>query len=77
MAKSPMAASIQKVPRQARAKETYERLLDAAQDILVEQGFEAVTSNTIVERVGMTPPAFYRYFPNKQAVFVELGQRLM
>jgi AcrR family transcriptional regulator len=31
----------------------------------------------ICKRAGLTPPALYRYFPNKYAVLKELGERLM
>lgn len=67
----------QSAPKQARAKETYEALLSASQEVLAEVGIEGFNSNAIVERVGMTPPAFYRYFPNKHSVLAELGKRLM
>lgn len=75
---SPIIDSAVKIqPQQARAKRTYEALLLSAQGILVEEGFEALTSNSIVERAGMTPPAFYRYFTDKDAVLYVLSQRLM
>ncbi|MCH8490106.1 MAG: TetR/AcrR family transcriptional regulator [Oceanicaulis sp.] len=56
---------------------TRERLLLAAQDILAESGLEALNSNAIVERAGVTPPSFYHYFRNKHAVLRELGARMM
>lgn len=64
-------------PRQARAQATFERLLETAQSLLEESGIEGFNSNAVVDRAGMTPPAFYRYFPNKHALLQELGQRLM
>ncbi|SDE41779.1 MULTISPECIES: TetR/AcrR family transcriptional regulator [Kordiimonas] len=64
-------------PRQARGRQTYDRLLMAAQEILVEGGYDALNSNAIVERAGLTPPAFYRYFPNKLSVLMVLAIRLM
>lgn len=64
-------------PKQARSRETYERLLGMAQQMLEEDGIESFSSNLLVERLGMTPPAFYRYFANKHALLRELGQRLM
>ncbi|WP_422364448.1 TetR/AcrR family transcriptional regulator [Pyruvatibacter mobilis] len=64
-------------PLQARAKQTYEKLLDAAQTILVEGGFEALNSNAIARAAGVTPPAFYRYFTDKHAVMLVLCDRLM
>ncbi len=64
-------------PVQRRARETYEALLEAAQDILEESGYEGLTSNTIVARAGLSPPAFYRYFKDKQMVLAILAQRLL
>ena len=31
----------------------------------------------ICERAGLTPPALYRYFPNKYAVVMEMAQRVL
>lgn len=64
-------------PSQKRAKETYRSLLSAAQDILSESGIEALNSNAIVERAGLTAPAFYRYFENKHIILAVLGRQLM
>ena len=68
---------IKNKPQQGRAQKTLNRILDAAQDILVEDGFEALNSNAIVERLGMTPPTFYRYFENKHDLLRVLCQNLM
>ena len=38
---------------------------------------QKLTTNGICKRAGLTPPALYRYFPNKYAVVKELGERLM
>jgi AcrR family transcriptional regulator len=64
-------------PTQKRAKETYRSLLRAAQEIIAEDGFEALNSNAIVDRAGLTPPAFYRYFENKHSILAVLGRQLM
>ncbi len=64
------------VPKQRRAKKTYEAILGAAQEILEEQGLEALNSNAIVERAGVTAPVFYRYFRNKHDLLLVLGNRL-
>jgi AcrR family transcriptional regulator len=45
--------------------------------LLAEVGFERLTTNLVCERAGLTPPALYRYFPNKYAILSELGRRLM
>jgi len=66
-----------KIPRQKRAIATYERLLDVAAHLLEEEGIERISTNMIAERANITPPALYRYFPNKYAVLRALGDRLM
>ncbi|HJV71053.1 TetR/AcrR family transcriptional regulator [Ideonella sp.] len=65
------------VPRQGRALETYERILGVAAELLGEVGVERLSTNLVCERAGLTPPALYRYFPNKYALLHELGERLM
>lgn len=64
-------------PRQARAKRTYEGILAAAAELLIEVGVERISTNLIAERAGITVPALYRYFPNKYAVLHALGAVLM
>jgi len=64
-------------PVQARAKRTYEAILAAAGELLVEVGVERISTNIMAERAGITVPALYRYFPNKYAVLNALGAVLM
>lgn len=65
------------LPRQGRAQETFERILAITAELLAEVGIERLSTNLICERAGLTPPALYRYFPNKYAVLHVLGERLM
>lgn len=64
-------------PQQQRAVQTYEGILSAASELLVELGVERISTNLIAERAGITVPALYRYFKNKYAVLYALGARLM
>ena len=64
-------------PRQDRAKRTYEAILEAAAELLVEVGVERISTNLTAERAGITVPALYRYFPNKYAMLNALGAVLM
>jgi AcrR family transcriptional regulator len=66
-----------KEPTQSRGVETCERILDAAAQLLGEVGIERLSTNLVCERAGLTPPALYRYYPNKYAILAELGMRLM
>jgi AcrR family transcriptional regulator len=64
-------------PKQERALQTRERLLDVAGELLGEVGIERISTNMICARAGVTPPALYRYFEDKYAVLEALGRRLM
>lgn len=64
-------------PHQKRSQQTVDLILATAAELLEESGFENLSTNAICRRAGLTPPALYRYFPNKYAVLKELGERLM
>jgi AcrR family transcriptional regulator len=64
-------------PLQERSRATYEAILAAAASLLEEVGIDSLSTNLICARANLTPPALYRYFPNKYALLRELGIRLM
>lgn len=64
-------------PQQERAKRTYERILAAAAELLVEVGVERISTNLVAQRARIAVPTLYRYFPNKYAVLNALGAALM
>lgn len=64
-------------PLQDRARATYEQIIQATGELLPEIGIERLSTNMIAERAGLTPPALYRYFPNKYAILSEMGRRLI
>lgn len=62
-------------PRSARGEgpALREEILDAAEDLLIETGSEeAVSIRAVAGRVGVTPPAIYRHFPDKQTLIFEV-----
>ncbi len=61
-----------KQPRQRRAHETRARILDAARAVFEEHGYAHGTTNRIAERAGLSVGSLYQYFPNKDAILVEL-----
>jgi len=62
-----------KRPRQQRALDTRRRLLDAAAHVFAEHGYAAGTTNRIAEAAGHSIGSLYQYFPNKDAILVELA----
>jgi len=66
---------MKKIPRQARARQTVEFILEAAAYILAEQGLEGFTTNHIAERAGVNISSLYQYFPDKLAILEALRDR--
>ena len=64
-------------PRQRRALQTVEAILQAVVKVLKREGFEAITTNRVAEVAGVSIGSVYQYFPDKAAIFVALHQRHM
>ncbi len=62
-------------PKQQRARQTVEAVLDAAVRILKREGVKAVTTNRVAEVAGVSIGSVYQYFPDKRAIFVALHER--
>ncbi|MFL5615342.1 MAG: TetR/AcrR family transcriptional regulator [Gemmatimonadaceae bacterium] len=62
-------------PRQVRSQETLHRILDAAERVLDEKSFTEATVAEIMIRAGVTVGAFYRRFPDKDALLHFLDER--
>lgn len=65
-----------RVPTQARAKQKVQRIIEAARQILVQDGPEAFNTNLVAKRAGVGIGSLYEYFPNKQAVFDHMIEEL-
>jgi AcrR family transcriptional regulator len=64
-----------KTPRQGRSKVTVDAILEACADGLSTRGYEALTTNAIAERAGVSVGTLYQYFPNREAIAAALAQR--
>lgn len=74
-----MAASSEPVgnhPVTARGQKTRQKLLDAAEPVFGEKGYDRASIAEITQRAGVAQGTFYVYFPDKKAVFTELVRRL-
>lgn len=61
------------IDRRAREKnETREKILAAARDLFVREGFEAVSMRKIAEAIEYTPAAIYTHFADKHALMLAL-----
>ena len=63
--------------RQARSQETLERLLDSAEALIADKGFDDVTVAEIAARAGFSVGAVYSRFHDKQGVLHRLQDRFV
>lgn len=66
---------MRKIPRQPRAQQTVNFILDAAAYILAERGLDGFTTNHVAARAGVNISSLYQYFPNKVAILEALQAR--
>lgn len=64
-----------RLPRQARALEKVELILEASRRILERYGLEGFTTNHVAELAGVSVGTLYQYFPNKDRILDELARR--
>lgn len=62
-----------RLPKQARSRERFDRILDAAAELFAEVGYDAVTADEIAARADTSVGGLYRFFPDKLAVFHALA----
>ncbi|MFI8965559.1 TetR/AcrR family transcriptional regulator [Streptomyces sp. NPDC053493] len=65
------------VRRQARGERRIAQLLQAAARVFCSQGYTASSTNAIAREAHVSPGTLYQYFPNKEAIALELGDRLL
>ncbi|MEU6350887.1 TetR family transcriptional regulator [Streptomyces sp. NPDC047072] len=62
--------------RQARGERRIAQLLEAAANVFCTTGYTAASTNAIAREAGVSPGTLYQFFPNKEAIAIELGTRL-
>jgi AcrR family transcriptional regulator len=66
---------MRRTPRQERGRQRVERILDAAEALLAEEGFEALSTNQIAARAAVPIGSLYQFFPHKEAVLHAVAAR--
>jgi AcrR family transcriptional regulator len=75
MAPDARSRPVRRRPRQRRALETVDAILDAVVRLLKRGGLAALTTNRIAEAAGVSIGSVYQYFSDKDAIFRALHQR--
>ncbi|MEW1695671.1 MULTISPECIES: TetR/AcrR family transcriptional regulator [unclassified Streptomyces] len=63
--------------RQARGERRIAQLLQAAANAFCANGYTATSTNAIAREARVSPGTLYQYFPNKEAIAIELGGLLL
>jgi AcrR family transcriptional regulator len=53
----------------SKGEATSERIVEAAYQLFIEQGYHATSMRQIVDRAGVTMGGIYNHFPNKEAIW--------
>src|ERR671932_843241 len=68
---------LRRVPRQARSRARLQRMLDAADKLLADEGAESLTTTRVAEAAGVSVGSLYQYLPNKGAIIEALANRYL
>jgi AcrR family transcriptional regulator len=63
-------------PVTPRGQRTRQKLLDAAEEIFGNKGYDNASVAAITQKAGVAQGTFYIYFPDKKAAFTELVREL-
>jgi AcrR family transcriptional regulator len=67
------AASVRRMPQQARGRAKLTRMLAAADVLLATQGVEALTTTRVAAEAGVSVGTLYRYLPDRHAIIDALA----
>lgn len=66
---------VRREPKQHRAQQTVDAILDAVVRILKRNRSATLTTNRIAATAGVSIGSVYQYFPDKRAIFIALHER--
>ena len=64
--------SSRKKPKQARSNDLVAAILEAAIQVLAQEGAQRFTTTRVAERAGVSVGSVYQYFPNKASILFRL-----
>lgn len=75
MPRKTAAPSLRKEPVQERAQRTIGAIFEATAQIVEKHGEEALTTNRVAEKAGVSIGTLYQYFPNKESIVLAMSSR--
>ena len=67
--------AMRRAPRRARGQQRVTIILDAAEQLFAEVGYDAATTNEIAARAHTSIGSLYQFFPNKEAILHAVAER--
>ncbi len=64
-------------PRQTKGERTAVRILDAAETVFAERGFDAASLREIAKRAGLQQPGLYNHFASKRDLYAAVLDRAL
>lgn len=64
-----------RIPTQARARATFDAIVDATEQLLAKHGYAAITTNHVADTAGVAIGSLYEYFPDKDAIVAQVARR--
>lgn len=68
----PSSEGMRKLPTQERARRTIAAIFEATAQIVASDGAEALSTNKVAQRAGVSIGTLYQYFPTKEAIVVAM-----
>lgn len=69
------ASAMRRQPKQARSQERVQHILDVAERLFIELGYEQTTTRAITTRAEISVGSLYQFFPDKDAIVQALANR--
>jgi AcrR family transcriptional regulator len=69
--------AVRGTPQERRRTQTVQEILDAALDVMAEDGVASLNLTRVAQQVGLRQPSLYRYFRSREAVYDALFERGM
>jgi len=68
---------LRRQPQQARGQQRIQKILDAAEHIFADVGYDNATTNAIAVRAETSIGSLYQFFPHKEAILKALVLRYL
>jgi len=72
---SQKSVKMRRQPKQARSQERVSLILDAAEQLFIELGYDQTTTRAIAARAEVSIGSLYQFFPDKEALLKALADR--